>query len=167
MRIIFSISTSLAVLSLAVGYTLAGLWPGTIVIIGLGLLALATNRWQWRGWLQMITVAVVSFTGAAVVGTWLGVSPGWLLVGLVAALAAGDVTHFGQRMRQAGQVEPESRLWRTYRQRLLIVAGLGLVLGGVALSLQFNLSFGWGMFLGLVTILGLSRVIGVLRRESD
>ena len=92
---------------------------------------------------------------------------GWMLFGLVATLVAWDLDHFRQRLQQAGQIEGEVELRRAHLQRLLAVVVLGGLAGVVALTFQVRLNLGWIILLGVVAIVGLSRVIGRLRRESD
>jgi hypothetical protein len=43
------------------------------------------------------------------------------------------------------------------------VAGLGLLLGGLALNLELELSLGWAIGLGLLAIVGLGRLIRAVR----
>jgi hypothetical protein len=161
------VSIILATIILATGYTLAGWWPGAALSVALGLLWLVSDRSRWRGWPQMTTLSAAAFIGAAATGAWLGVSPGWLLAGLTATLAAWDAADLAHRLGQAGRVEGETKLAQTHLTRLLTVIGLSLALGGVALSLQLKLNLGWGIAWGLLAVFGLSRVIGQLRRESD
>jgi len=49
----------------------------------------------------------------------------------------------------------------------MIIAGLGLLLGGVPIVVNVKLKFGWMLFLGMVLILSLSRLIDLLSREGD
>jgi hypothetical protein len=167
MKNILSVSISLSTIVLATGYTLAGWWPGAALMVALGLLWLVSDRSRWRGWSQMTTLSAAVFIGAAATGAWLGVSAGWLLAGLTATLAAWDAADLAHRLGQAGRVESEDKLAQTHLFRLLAVIGLSLALGGVALSWQLKLNLGWSIVWGVLAIFCLSRVIGILRRESD
>jgi hypothetical protein len=113
------------------------------------------------------SVALVLLIGAAAIGLWSGVAGGWALVGVAAALVAWDLDRFVWRMRAAGCVEGADVLERRHLQRLLTVGGTGLLLGAVALSLRIRLGFAAAFLLALLAVLGLSRVIGFLRREGD
>jgi len=52
-------------------------------------------------------------------------------------------------------------------ERLAVIAGLGLVLGGAPLVARFRPSFGAALALAALVVLGLSQLVGYLRRESD
>ncbi|MBN1219770.1 MAG: hypothetical protein JXM69_12645 [Anaerolineae bacterium] len=157
-------SIGLAAASLAIGYGLPSLWLGVTGVAALGLLWLTA---LWRNWPSMTTPLAVCFIGLTTYGTWQGVAIGWLLFSLVATLAAWDLAQFTHRLQGVGQIEEKARLQRTHLQRLLVVAGLGLLAGGVALSFQIKLDLGWIILLGLLTVIGLGRVIARLQRESD
>jgi hypothetical protein len=88
-----------------------------------------------------------------------------MLVGVVLALVAWDLDRFLGRMRAAGRIK-DVGLERHHLWRLLIVAGTGLFLGAVALSVKIRLGFAVVFMLALLAVLGLSRVVGFLRREE-
>ncbi len=158
------ISIILAAFVLALGYGLGGLWTETALVVVVGFLWLLG---RWRGWGWMASVGLTFFVGAAAVGLWLNVGPGWTLLGVVAALSAWDLDHFVHRLERVGRVEDARYLERRHLERLLIVDGLGLLLGAVALRVKVEFGFGVALLLGLMAVLGLSQVIGFLRRESD
>jgi energy-coupling factor transporter transmembrane protein EcfT len=159
-------STILNSVSLALGYGLVGLWAGAVFVMVLGFLWLIGQR---RGWNWMASVMLMLFVGAASIGIWLDAPDGWMLLGAVAALSAWDLDHFTKRLSGVGQnrVEETRDLERCHLERLLVVDGLSLLFGAVALGIEVDLGFGTALLLGLLAILGLSRVIGILRRESD
>jgi hypothetical protein len=163
MKNIALISIGLATLSLALGYGLSSLWAWTPLLVIIGLLWLVGQRYDWAGW---PSVGLICFVGAAAWGVWGGAAVGWLLGGTIAALVAWDLAHFSQRLKYGGQVENIAELKRTHLRRLLVVAGLGLLLGGVALSIQIELNFGWALLLGLLAILSLSWIISLTRDKS-
>jgi hypothetical protein len=158
------ISTVAATSTLALGYGLAGLWPATLLLLALGSLWLLG---QQQGWGWVASVALVFFVGAAAVGLWLDLGAGWMLLGVVAALSAWDLDRFTQRQRGAERIEKARELERRHLQRLLIVDSLGLLLATAGLQVRVGVSFGGAFSLTLLAVLGLSRVIGFLRRESD
>lgn len=164
MKIFTAISVILAALSLALGYALAGYWTITIFTVVVGLLWLAA---LWRGWRQVMSLSIIIFVGVAALGTWLGVSTGWLLFGIIATLIGWDLGDFAYRFGPTEHTQDITRLQRIHLQRLIIVAGLGLLLGGIALNFELRLNMWWGIFLGALIIFSLSQAIGRLRRESD
>lgn len=177
---ITTISTLVAAAALAVGYGLNGELIGILIFIALGLLWLVGQRYTIQ---VSAGLGLLGFTIGALLGAWYGVSTGWLLVGVTAALVAWDLHHFVQHMRVAEPADadnPEANiayanflsdnmraLERAHLRRLALVSGLGLLLGGLALTVRLTLGFGAVFALGLVAIFGLSRLIRYLRQESD
>ncbi len=159
-----SISIGLATSSLALGYALSSRWIWAIVIVGLGLCWLAG---QQRAGSWLTGLGLIACVTAAAFGVWWGLSTGWMLFSTVAALAAWDLDHFARRIQPAAQMEGETRLKRAHFQRLSIVVGLGLLLGSVALSLQVELNLAGAILLGLLVIIGFSRVIGFLKDRGN
>jgi hypothetical protein len=148
-------------LILALGYALISLWPGVIVIAILGLVWLVGQQ-RRVGWLHDFGFAL--FVVVAAVGVWWGAPAGWMLAGTVATVATWDLARFDRRLAQVEQITGEGRLRRDHLRRLLAAAGLGLGFGALALSLQFELSMGWVILLGLLVVVGLSRIVQVARR---
>ena len=125
------------------GCFLAGWGATSLALVGLATICgLSRARWIWG------VVRVVPF---------------FMLIGLIFALAAWDLTIFKQRLRQTGEVEAETTLEIDHLRRLGIVAGLGLLLGLVALTIQFQLTLLWALLLGFLIIIGLGRVIKGVR----
>ena len=111
-------------------------------------------------------MALVLLIGVAAVGQGGGAGGGWMLAGVVVALVAWDLDRFIWRMRAAGRAKDVDVLEQRHLWRLLIVAGAGLFLGAAALSVKIRLGFVGAFLLALLTILGLSRVVGFLQREE-
>jgi hypothetical protein len=156
------LSGILATAALGVSYGLGGHWAGALVILSVGLIWLLA---QWRGWDWMASGELVFTLGAAVFGLWLGLGTGWMLCAVVAAISAWDLDHFAQRLRSVGRVEGKQELERRHLRRLLVMDALGLLLAALATVLQFRLGFGAALLLGVLAVLGLSRLIGFLRRQ--
>ena len=158
------ITIGLAAIVLAMGYAVGGVWKFSPILLATGVL-----WWigQKRHWNLLASVALVGFVVAAAIGLWVGLPAGWMLVGVVAALSAWDLDHFARRLRGVERVEMRLALERFHIRRLVSVDGLGLLLAGVALAVQYKFSFDVALVLGLVAVLGLSQMISYLRRESD
>jgi hypothetical protein len=158
------ITIGLAAIVLAVGYAVGSLWKVSLILLAMGAL-----WWigQKRHWNLFAPVALVGFAVAAAVGLWMGLPGGWMLVGAVAALSAWDLDHFARRLRSVERVEMQPALEQLHLRRLASVDGLGLLLAGMALVVQYKFSFDVALVLGLVAVLGLSQMVGHLRRESD
>jgi hypothetical protein len=158
------ITIGLAAIVLAMGYVVGGVWKVSPILLATGAL-----WWigQKRHWNLFASVALVGFVVAAAVGLWMGLPAGWMLAGVVAALSAWDLDHFARRLRGVERVEMRSALEQLHLRRLASVDSLGLLLGGLALVVQYKFSFDVALFLGLVAVLGLSQMVNYLRRESD
>ena len=153
----------LAGAALALGHGLNGSWGGVVVALVVGAFWLA-GRWRRWGWVA--SMALVLLIGVAAVGQGGGAGGGWMLVGVVVALVAWDLDRFTWRMRAAGRVEDVDALERRHLWRVSIVAGAGLFLGAAALSVKIRLGFVVAFLLAFLAVLGLSRVVGFLRREE-
>lgn len=159
-----SASAGLSVFLLALGFALHGLWAGTAAVLAAGILWLLG---QWRALPWASSAGLVAQTVAAAVAMLNGVWGGWSVLSVVAALAAWDLDQFAQRMRAAGRVDDAPRQERRHIQRLSVVAGIGGLLGLVALSLQVRLSFGLALLLAVLMMMCLGLVIGYMRRAGD
>lgn len=164
MRGIALLSIGIATLLLAADYAWSDIWGLALLLLALGLLWMIG---QWRVWSWANSLGLLSFTVAAVVGVWLGLPAGWMLLGTVATLAAWDLSDFDQRLQNAQQAQGQQELTRAHLQRLTFVLGLGLLLGSIALSVQLDFGFWWALLLGLLVILSLSRVFLAIQRESN
>ena len=161
---LLSITIGLAAIVLAIGYAVGGVWKISLILLAMGVL-----WWigQKRHWNLFAPVALLGFVVAAAVGLWMGLPAGWMLVGVVAALSAWDLDHFARRLRSVERVEMRPALERLHLRRLVSVDGLGLLLAGMALGVQYKFSFDVALVLGLVAVVGLSQMVSYLRRESD
>jgi hypothetical protein len=157
-------SVVLAAGSLSGGYALAGRWPWLLVLGGLGLLWLAGFR---RGWIWAASLSLIGFALAAAAGLLQGLGAGWMALGLVAALCAWDLNYLAQSLRDLEPVTTHRQLERNHIRRLLAVAGLGLALAAIALTVEIRLPFFLALLLGGLAAWSLGRVAGYLRRESD
>ncbi|MBN1484825.1 MAG: hypothetical protein JXA37_08895 [Chloroflexia bacterium] len=113
----------------------------------------------WQGWGWVGTAILLVFILAAAGGLLLNLGPGWMLLGLVAALVAWDLDHLSRRLHGA-ETETRRMLERAHILRLLPVVTAGLFLGGAAMVLRVRFGFGLALLLGLLLVVGLSRVLG-------
>jgi hypothetical protein len=154
----------------AVGAGLVAEWRLLVfylLLVGVWLLVLWSGEREktaayiptdYPNYLLVLTALLLAY------GAWLDVATGWLLVGIVAALAAWDLDAFYKRLRRVTRIEQEARLVQNHLRRLLVALGLGLGLSAAALLLQYELRFGWAILLVLLVILGFSRMISSLRQ---
>ncbi len=164
MRTLALLSIGLAALSLFIAYVLGASLIWALVVAAVGILWLMG---AWRDWNGAASVGLIAFVSAAGFGIWQGLPAGWMLVSMILALVAWDLDGSASRLREAGHVQGELALKRAHLERLLIVAGLGLLLGGVALGVRVHLGFWWDLVLGVLAIVCLSQVFRLMRRETD
>jgi hypothetical protein len=155
---------ALAAMGLALGYGVDGIWAAAPICLGLGACWLIGEHLDWR-WTNAL--GLICFLGAAIVGIWSGITVPLLLFSTTAALVAWDLLRFAQRLRTAVQVEGGDVLMRAHVQRLLVIAAVGLLLGGISQGVQLELSFSGALLLGGLAILGLSRAVGFIQHKSD
>jgi hypothetical protein len=154
MRLLRLLCAGLATLALAFGYAGTALW-GLGSTVAIGLLWLAGD---WRGWDWTADVCLAGWVGLAAFGAWQELPAGWMLIGVVAALAAWDLAHFTTRLRDAG-TRPPAELTHAHLRQLAIVAAAGLLLGGIALGIRVDLTFGWALLAAMLAIIGISRLL--------
>lgn len=163
-RKLWYVSLGCATCALGAGYALGDFWIWTLPILGLAALWLLGQR---RGLKWITSLELLLFVGLAAIGLWQKLAPSLMLLGIIAALAAWDIENFHQRVEGVEIVDHRDDLERKYLQRLLIIEGSGALLAVAAVSLTVTFSFGSALLLGLLAVVGLSRTIGFLRRESD
>jgi hypothetical protein len=169
------------------------LLPATFVLawvaIGLGfalrnapiftLASLAVVAVWAAGWLRRwravtTTLADASFvavTALAGVGILINAPAILMLVAVVAALIAWDLTHLDQRLRgdkaAAMRVERADEIERQHVRWLLLAAGCGFGVAGLALTVRASLSFGWMFALGVLAALALSLTLRYVRQGQQ
>ena len=156
-------SITVAATVLVLVYLFEGRVDFAVVSAGLSLIWLAGI---WRDWDWSPFIGFITLTGVAALGAGLGVMPMGMLVALIATLVAWDLHRFLLRLANADFVIDKASLQRIHLRRLVIVAGVGVVLGILALNLEFNLKLGWLILMGLIVALGLSWVVGFVRRSE-
>ncbi len=160
------LSISVAGFALVFGFALRGGpgWAGASACGVIGALWVLGYR---QGWKPVCSVGLGLYVAAAALGTWFGAGPGWMLAGVLAALAAWDLGLFAQRLRSVDRILGQEDMQRRHLLRLLLAEGAGLLLAVAALLLRLQLRFLWLIVLGIVALVGLTQAIGPLRRESD
>lgn len=165
----------LAAAAALIGFVLAGAWQLGLLAAGLGGLWIAARR---KGWGGAASPLLLGFIVLAAMGVALRGGAIWAPLCLVAALAAWDLDRFAGRLSSVGArpaavegvggADDETRdLERRHLWRLGVVSGLGLVLSWAGQAIHFKLDLTVMLVLGFVAILGLSRAVRSLVRESD
>lgn len=124
---------------MAVGFGLAGLWPGLLVVTLLNFFNLVGHRMKWP-WLP--TVVLFFHVGIAVVGLRLGVTPWLLIPGVVAALGCWELNDGGNLRHSASEVPAEHESRQNQLNLLSISMAISLLVTGMGLYLKFHPGFG-------------------------
>jgi hypothetical protein len=153
-----------AVSALSVGHALIPRMEFAIGAVFLGLVWYMAQR-RWAGGSE--NMLLFAFTGAAALGLYWGAPPLLMLLVVVFSLGAWDLDHFTQRLHRVERVEFDSGLGRTHLLRLAKVEAAGLALALVPLLIRLRLDFWWVVLMGLLAVIGLSRVVAFVRRETE
>ncbi|MFC2023254.1 hypothetical protein ACFLT5_00785 [Chloroflexota bacterium] len=157
-------SIALATGSLALGAALGSLGAWAMVVLALGGLWYLGQR---RGWDWVSSLGLMLSAAAATAGLYLGLAPGWMLLGVVGALTAWDLHGLERSLEEVRLVEGTRDLERRHLYRLLVVDLLGLLVAGVALEIEVRLSFGLVMVMGLLVMVGMAQLIRLLRGDGS
>jgi len=159
-------SAGLVAICLAVAHAWAGAWPWAAASLGLGAAWVVGER---QGWHLTAPLGFASSAVLAALSLWLSDEAGVALLALlavIAALCAWDLDGLAQRLGHFGYVGDQPRLEQQHLGRLLAVAALGLLLGGLALAFQIRLTFAPALLLSLLVVMGLSWAVFILRAEG-
>jgi hypothetical protein len=143
----------LAAACLAAAYIEAGIWlivPG--ILAAAAFLFLARRR--RAAWLASSLLVVYVMLAAA--GAWMRFDVLWLLVGVVAALAAWDLAHFSESLHAAATLDGARLLERRHARALLMAVAWGLLTGGVPLVVKIHLPFAAAEIVGVILLAGLT-----------
>ena len=153
-----------AVAALAAAFAIPDAWWFSLGVVFFGGLWFAANR---RGVGGLGSLLLFAFLLSATVGFLIGAPAALLLLTALGALGAWDLDQFLNRLRSVERVEYESGLGRDHLRRLLLVEGIGLLAGGLALTVRFALAFWWIVLLALLAVIGISRVVAFVRKETE
>jgi len=162
--IVLFLSLLLSAGALSFGYYEAGLELfalGALVFAVLWLAALL-RRWNWFS-----SLGLLAAVAAAGFGLWVGVAAGWALAGVLGALLAWDLTDLRVRLNLAASSDDLGPLERGHLGRLGLITLIGMLLASVAMIAQLRFSFEWGILLALAGTLGVTQLIGWLRRGGE
>lgn len=153
----------LSTLALVAGYVSSEVW------IGAGLLAVLGGLWSigsLRSWRWISNLAMAGIAVAAAIGIELGVNSGLVLVCILSALAAWDLDAFNRRLQGILGDEKTLALEKSHLYRLSWVTGLGLLLAGAGLTLNWNAGFGIVFILSLLVAISFGRITGFLKDQN-
>ncbi len=152
MRRFFIVSVGLATLCLVTAFALRGHGEWTLATVIVSSLWLTESQ---HGLRRSSALSLSFFVAAAAVGVLLELPSLLLLSGVVAALAAWDLYYFGAHLDYMADVHNNTELVRGHIKRLGSTAGLGWLLGALALGVRLNFSFVVTLALALLIVVSL------------
>ena len=156
-----------AALGIALPYVLDGRWAAVTLSVVAWTIWLLRARYRH---IQGSTIGFLLLIGLGSAGVYLEYNSLWLLTYFVLLLIAWDLSRFAQVLEQYGGETSGSNevgvLITPHLKRLGLIAGVGWVLGAVALILQITTTFLIALFLGILVFLGLLLVLRYFGRES-
>jgi hypothetical protein len=167
---IHAASMILAIGSLALGFGFNRLWAIVIVDIVVGIAWFMFDR-RDRRWPSGIMLCGI--TAQAVLGMVLQIETILMLLAVSAGLAAWDIEHFFNRLKNVHSQETLLELRGKYLRRLLMVNGSGFLFSAAALLvrallLQYKVHIVFGGAFSVAVLLGLALIMVVtfLRRTA-
>jgi hypothetical protein len=156
------LSILLGTISLAIGYSRAGVSGYALWFFLLAILWLVAHFRKWY-WFSSIALLVIIF-GAAY-GVWRAFPVVWMLLGALGGLLGWDLSDFARRLSYASPMDDTRSMERLHMERVGIVAalGFGLAILSVVIRIQ-RVPFEIAVGLVLLAALGLTRLVIGLRR---
>lgn len=162
LRTLVGLSIAVATLCLVTAFISVS-WYATLVTLGIGLLWLSVLR---HGNARVADWGLFAFVLAAVWGGLQGTTWGWLLTGVVAALAGWDLTHYLAHLQAAPERQDEGEFVRRHLVRLAGIVGGGWLLAAVTLAATIRINYIWAIVLAGVAVILLTRAVRALRSRS-
>ncbi len=144
------LSFGLACVFLCMGFGLQAewAWSGGFLLLGIAGCFLLL-KYKWPVGLAGFTIILI----AAVAGIFLNISLWSALLAVVAGLGFWDLDAFNERLTRVPASEETLSLEKVHHKRLLLALGIGGGLVLFSLLIDFRLSLGWAILLGLAVIL--------------
>ncbi len=160
-KFVMYVSLIVGVLSIAQGYRIVGYEAVTrwSLVFGAAWTLAEIRRWRW-----FASVGLLAAVTLAGYGLWIGLSSGWMLAGALGALFAWDLSDFGHRMSNAAPEDDAPGLERRHLLRLTIVASVGVIFSLFGMLARLQFSFELLAFLAILAALGLTQLVGWMRR---
>jgi hypothetical protein len=160
-RQLFTFSLALSMASLTAAFFSIRSWVPIIIGLTIGL------QWAFMVWKGRRTFAFdfLGLLAFLIYGVAIHLPTGWLLGSLVMLLAAWDLSEFSEHLARFDVSRVSPKLVQNHIFRLFYVAGVGLVVGGLALVIKVRLGFDIAVLLGLLVFVGLAGAVRFLRRS--
>jgi hypothetical protein len=153
-RVALFTSIALGIGSLAIGYAGSGWFA--LLILAFGIIWFYTEQRGWA-WFSMIGLTLAVFI--AMVGVQLEFNSGWMFAGVLFSLFAWDLVEFRNRLQFASIGNNVPGMEKRHLLRLGILAIVATILLLLIIFVRLQFSFGWLIFLAIVTALGLTQLV--------
>lgn len=121
------------------------------------------SLWRNWDWFSSLGLFVTVFTAA--LGFWFEFNSSWMIAGAAFALFAWDMAEFRRRLRSIIVDDQIRGMERRHIARVSLVILAGLFLVTVALFIQLQFTFEWGVLLVIVILLGIAQLVAWFRRQ--
>jgi hypothetical protein len=160
----FWVHLALAVVFLAGGLFWKGIPVMAVFALLMGAVWFAAQRNSGPSLEGLVVIVLVVLCGYSLFqGT-----PAWLMVlAIVFIIGAWDLNHFTQRLKAVDVVAYDTGIGKNHLARLALIEGVGVVLGGLAATVQMNLPFWWEAAFVFLAVIGLNRLIQFLRHPEE
>lgn len=160
--IVLVLSILLGTISLAIGYSQAGVASYALWFFLLAIAWLVTHFRKWY-WFSSIALLIIIF--AAAYGVWRAFPIVWMLLGALGGLLGWDLSDFARRLSYASPMDDIRSLERPHMERVGIVAALGFGLAILSVVVRVErLPFEFAVGLVVLAALGLTRLVIGLRK---
>jgi hypothetical protein len=161
-RLMLYACIALAFLTLVGGYFVMGINRAAISfgLLGMVWLVCIYKAWRWTSVIAMITIIT-----ASAAGVYLELQPSWMLIAVIYALFAWDLTDFDRRLTLASPDDDRAALERDHLTRLIPIFFISILVSVGDLGLRIRFTFEWALGLIVLSIGGISAMLWWLRRE--
>ncbi len=121
---------------------------------------------QWRNWDWFSSLGLFVAVLGAAIGFWFGLNTAWMIAAAAFALFAWDMTEFRRRLRYIIVDDHIRGMERRHIARVSLVILAGLFLVTIALLIQLQFTFEWGVLLVIVILLGIAQLVAWFRRQN-
>ena len=163
-NLLFSAHLLTAIAALAISLALGGALEAALVVVFFGGLWFFSQQQGMGGW---GTILLFLFGLACGIGFWMDLTPGLLLLAIVATLGAWDLDQFSQRLRSVERVDLDSGLGKNHLRRLFLIESLGLLAGAAGLTARLQITFWAAVLLVILALVGISRLVIFIKKELE
>ncbi len=163
MRWLVTTAVLLATLCIAPPYAQNSDWLSIAVAIGLAALWIGVppHGYDWTA-----PVGLIGFTLLAAVATVRYAAILWMLPGIIAVLAAWDLSHLNQKLTFDGKVRSRSQFLRAHFWTLGLTLAASWLLAMIATQIQIQLTFLWALAIITFLVLSLGQIVRMARRTE-